>query len=136
MEAMMRGTMKRAGWSSVAILMCVWGVGCARTPAPPGLITHVVFSTLDDPADARALIRDCDEWIAPIPGITSYACGAPYDSGRARVDGGYDVGMVLGFASEAAYEAYVTHPNHVRLVEKWRPRTRVVEIRDVIDERE
>ncbi len=80
------------------------------------------------------LIRDCDEWIATIPGIVSYYCGTPFDSGRDGVDDAYDVGLYVGFASPEAYASYVEHPNHVRLVEKWRPRLRSLLVRDVIDE--
>ena len=136
----MRHGLKQAVPGSVAMLMLLGIAGC-RTPAHreteptrPGVITHPVFFTLTDPADAPELIRDCGQWIAPIPGILTFACGRPFESGRAGVDSDYDVGLVVGFASEAAYGAYLVHPNHVRMQEKWRPRMRRVDIRDIIDE--
>lgn len=121
----------------VVALACASVPGCASTetgpPVRPALISHPVFIQLHDPDDADELIDDCDRWISAIPTIASYACGPPFDSGRDTVDANYDVGLIVGFDSPEGYAAYVEHPNHVRLLEKWRPRVRSLLIRDVID---
>lgn len=131
---------------SFGLLCCVLaGVsatlgGCAcdacdasGSPPRPALISHPVFFRLSDPNDAPELIADCDRWIAPIPTVVVYACGEPFDSGRETVDSDYDVALIVGFDSPEGYAAYVEHPDHVRLVEKWGPRVRSLLVRDVID---
>ena len=110
--------------------------GCRTVgPTRPGLINHVVFFQLNDPADATELIADCDRELATIPGVTGYYCGTHLDTGRGdRVDGDYDVGFFVSFDSEEAYSRYVAHPQHVWLVEKWGPEFESLRIYDVLDE--
>ena len=110
--------------------------GVMKMPAPrPAPINHVVFAKLKDPAQREALIIDCDTMLAVIPGTASYYCGTPLDTGRgASVDGNYDVGLYLGFHTVEALNGYVVHPNHVALVEKWRPQLEWLRVHDVIDE--
>jgi len=109
--------------------------GCAGNPPRPARINHLAFFKLVDPADAAELIADCDARLAPIPGIVAYACGTHLDTRRgARVDGDYDVGFYVGFDRLADYEAYVTDPEHVAMVEKWRPRWQWIRVHDVLDE--
>ncbi|MFI4853820.1 MAG: Dabb family protein [Phycisphaerales bacterium JB065] len=110
--------------------------GCASTgsPARPAVINHPVFITLNDPAQADELIADCDNRLSRIPGIVSYYCGRPFDSGRTTVNGDYTVGLYVGFASAEDYAAYVTHPDHLWLLKKWGPRTAELRVHDIIDE--
>lgn len=113
--------------------------GCASEavgPAQPARISHVVFLELEDAGDRDALIADCDAKLAAIPGVVSYAAGRHLDVGRASVLSDYDVGLYIGFETEADYAAYVTHPLHVELVEAWRPRLRGMRVFDVVDETE
>ena len=42
--------------------------------------------------------------------------------------------LLIWFASAKDYAAYLAHPNHVALVEKWKPRLTMLEVYDVIDE--
>ncbi|MCA9292053.1 MAG: Dabb family protein [Phycisphaerales bacterium] len=117
-------------------MMTVCAGGCATTPARPprpAVISHIVFFKLNDPADADALIAACDARIAPIPGITAYACGRHVDTGRATVASDYDVGCVIGFDSTASYARYVEHPEHVAVVSAWRPRLTWLKVYDVLD---
>lgn len=108
-----------------------------RTAPAPGRINHVVFFELDDPSDAPALIAEALE-LGQIPGVTSCYAGRHIDTGRDTVRQDYDVGFFVAFNSEEAYASYVSHPDHVALVEKWRPRLRAGGLRvyDVLDERE
>ena len=103
-------------------------------PAPrTALINHVVFFKLNDPAKANALVTDCDKLLAGIPSVTSYFCGTHLETGRESVDDNYDVGLYVGFDSKEGYSAYLTHPDHLALVEKWLPDFEWIQVRDVSD---
>ncbi|MFG0330405.1 MAG: Dabb family protein [Phycisphaerales bacterium] len=108
--------------------------GCATTTKRAAVVNHPVFFVLNDPSDAAELIDDCDQLIASIPEVSSYYCGRPVDTGRATVLSDYDVGLYVGFDSLQDYAAYVDHPNHIEIVEKWRPRAEVIAVRDVLDD--
>lgn len=117
-------------------LIAMATVGCETPqymPRRPAPISHIVFIKLSDPAEADALLAECDEKLAAIPGVLRYAAGKHLDTGRANVDGDYDAGLYIGFRSEADYAVYVSHPNHVLLVEKWRPRSQWMRVYDVYD---
>ena len=106
----------------------------ARASAPrPALISHVVFFKLQDPSGAPALIDACDTMLSEIPGVVSYAAGRHIDTGRPTVDGDYDVGLYIGFDTEDAYAAYVDHPQHVELVNEWKPRLAWLRVYDIHD---
>jgi len=112
--------------------------GCATTQhaAPrPAPINHVVLFKLENPDDAQALIQDCDEKLGTIPGVVSYYCGTPYDAGRdsPAIDDNYHVGFYVGFNNAEAYENYVEHPDHIAVVNKWRPKFEWLRIYDVED---
>lgn len=115
-------------------------VGCAshgiapRAASRTARINHVVFMVLADPADAPALLADCDDLIPTIPSVTTYFAGPHYDSGRATVLDDYDVGLYVGFEDQAGYDAYLVHPNHLELVETWRPRVEALLVRDIVDD--
>lgn len=109
--------------------------GAATEAAPaPGRINHVVFFELEDPADAESLIAEALK-LGAIPGVISCSAGRHIDTGRDTVRRDYDVGFFVAFDSEQAYAAYVSHPDHVALVEKWRPRLRALRVYDILDER-
>ena len=91
------------------------------------------FFKLKNPADADELVRDCDRKLATIRGVVSYYAGKHLDVGRATVDGDYDVGLYVGFMTEADYAEYVEHPAHIEVVRKWRPRWRWIRVHDVLD---
>lgn len=111
--------------------------GCvsAGHAAPrPARINHVVFIKLVDPADAPALIADCDATIRAMPMVRSYWAGTHIDTGRASVDADYHVGAYMGFDSTEDYAAYVIDPRHVDLVARWRDRMQWLRVYDVFDE--
>jgi len=108
--------------------------GCASTATRPALISHVVFVDLQDPGDIPELIADSDATLAHIPGVVSYAAGPPIDTGRDTVLDDYHVGLYIGFDSEAAYTGYVTHPDHVGFVARWRPRLTALRVYDFQDD--
>jgi len=108
--------------------------GRVAPAAPPARISHLVFITLLDAADAAALLRDCDASLATIPGLVAYAAGMHLDTGRGeRVDSTYHVGLYLGFATEADYSRYVAHPNHTGMLKRWQARIARLRVFDVLD---
>ena len=113
---------------------CAALFGCQTKPNRPAKINHVVFFSLQDSGDTQELIEDCDHKLQAISGVVSYWCGEHGDFGRDLVDGDYDVGFYVGFNSTADYEYYLKHPNHIALVQKWKPRWSSIRIHDVVDE--
>ena len=113
----------------------------ADTPAPqaatqrPAPILHMVFIRLRDPLDTAAASRDCLETAERIPSITSAFAGLHLDTGRESIVRDYDVCFTLGFADRAGLEAYVVHPEHVALVERWGSRIEWLRIYDAQDVR-
>lgn len=104
-----------------------------RTAPRPAYISHVVLVELHDPEDSAAFISDCDRLLGSMRILSGYACGPHYESGRETVLADYDVGLYVGFDSREAYETYVTHPDHVELVESWRDRIRRMRVYDIAD---
>ncbi len=108
--------------------------GCERTDSRrcaamrPAAINHVVFIERHEPDDVDALICDCDcdcdAMLATIPSVHVYSCGRHLDTGRDTIRSDYDA--CLGFQSESDLNAYVAHPQHIELVNKWRPRIKVL----------
>lgn len=111
------------------------GAGGGAIAPAPGRINHVVFFELNNAADAEALIAESLQ-LGAIPGVTACYAGRHIDTGRETVRDDYDVGFFVAFDSEEDYASYVSHPDHVALVEKWRPRLRALRTYDVLDERE
>ena len=117
-------------------------VGCASTPEAQSLarkadldtapITHVVLVQLKDPTRTAELIADCDQVLPAIKGVLGYSCGVPFVTGRTNVTGDYDVGIYVGFRTEAEYRAYVDDPRHMAMVDRWRDGWKGVRIFDVI----
>ena len=53
--------------------------------------------------------------------------------GRTNVTSDYDVGIYVGFRTEAAYRDYVDHPRHLEMVEGWREGWKSVRMFDIVD---
>lgn len=125
-----------------AATLAITATGCQEpmvgphdfTAPAPGMINHVVFFDLTDPDESDELISDCYN-LLEIPGAVSGYAGTHYDIGRDSILCDYDVGFFVAFDSEADYRAYIEHPAHVALVEKWRPRWDSIRVYDVGDDR-
>lgn len=104
-----------------------------RVSAKPASILHLVFFQLHDPEQVDALLVDCERLLPDIPGVVSYAAGRHIDTGRPTVVDDYDLALCVGFSDEAAYRAYVEHPQHLELVAAWKPRISRLVVRDVFD---
>lgn len=125
------------GWASLAGCGATCPTRAEATAAgpltPAGHITHVVLFDLVEGTDADSFIQDCRDLLAPIPGVTSLSCGRHFDTGRDIVLGDYDVGVSVGLASASAYQDYLTHPNHLALLERWGPTIASYRIYDIQD---
>jgi len=125
---------RTASWLSVLPLVAFTGCAARHAmPDRPARISHVVLISLHDPARANEAIQECDAMLASIPGVVSYAAGSHIDTGRANVDGEYDLGLYIGFESTHDYAVYVDHPNHVALVNKWKPHIKQMRVFDLLD---
>ena len=110
---------------------------CVQPPKQggPNQINHVVLFQLENPEDAEELQRDCRELLKPLPEVIYYACGAHVDVGRTNIDDDYTIGLIVSFQDRAGYDAYLKAPEHVRLVEKWKPRFSELTIYDIGNDR-
>lgn len=126
--------------SAVAGMSGCWGYrvpsgNSVVAPAPrPALIGHIVFITLDDPAQTDALRYDADYMLGNIPTVSTYASGSHLDTGRSSVLTDYDLAIYLGFESREALADYVSHHQHVAFVEKWKPKIETLRVYDMRDE--
>lgn len=119
---------------SALVLMCgMLAGGCAADRAGPvraPAINHVVLITLADETQAPALVAESRARLARIPGVRTLHVGTPLDIGRPGVDGAYSVAVAVGFDSVEAYRAYLDHPEHLALLEAWKPRCRGIRVID------
>ena len=87
----------------------------AATSLTEGPIHHTVFFTLEHPADSpeeTAFLAALDQ-LAEIPGVAQFQ--------RVREvspKNPFTHGVMMQFADQAAYDAYNTHPDHIRFVEE------------------
>lgn len=96
-------------------------VAAARMPGP---LQHVVLVELTDKSEIAAMKAESDRLLPQIPSVRGYVCGSPVDIGRGNVAKDYDLGIVVQFDDVAGYRAYLEHPIHVELVQRWRPKWR------------
>ncbi len=110
--------------------------GCASTDferkaAGSSHLNHVVLISLADPMDAEACAADCRTMLSEIDAVETIWVGTPVDTGRAAVDGDYEVGLCVGFETMEGLQAYLEDPRHLELVNLWKPRATGFRIFDV-----
>jgi hypothetical protein len=84
------------------------------------MIWHTVWFQLKDGVSAEdraAMQQSLRALRGEIDGILHLGCGEDF-SGRS---GGYQIGLVVGFASRAALDAYGPHPKHQAFIEQFKP---------------
>ena len=122
---------------SVLLLILLWLTSCRtgdQKPSCTGRINHVVLMKLKDPTQAPALMDDCRGRLETIPSVQGAFTGQHGDFGRTGVDDVYDVGFFVSFDTKEQYMEYLQHPDHIGLVEEWRPRFEWIRIHDIVDE--
>ena len=118
--------------SMVVLATCLTGCSTRHVPHDPGMINHVVLITLEDPSEAEALRADCDSMLSTIPSVTVYACGPHVETGRSKaVVNEYTLGLLVSFQDMAGYSAYLEHPGHLALLEKWKSKFSKLTIYDI-----
>ena len=83
------------------------------------MIEHLVWFKLKDgapEAEVAAMLQTLRDLRGQIPGIEHLACGHDF-SGRSR---GFQIGLVVRFASRQALEEYGPHPAHAAFSERFR----------------
>ena len=98
-------------------------------PAEPAL-QHVVLVQLDDPKLADEMTKDMLSAFPDIPQVRSWHVGPRVDTGRAGAPDWYTLGIVTTFDSVADYKAFLAHPRHQRLAERWKPHWKRAEVYD------
>ena len=93
-------------------------------------IQHVVLVELDDPARAPEMMQDMRVAFEAIPTLAGWQAGPKVDTGRPELQAWYTIGVVTEFDSVENYRAYLEHPRHKALVEKWKPRWKRSEMFD------
>ena len=110
---------------ATSVAMVTGGLaGCSTShhPVDTGRINHIVLITLNEASHSEALMADCDRMLATIPSVTAYACGPHVETGRTKaVNDQYTLGLLVSFDDMTGYMAYLEHPGHLALLEKWKP---------------
>ena len=96
-------------------------------------LQHIVLIKLRDAGDTGALLADTRRHLSAVPGVEQLYVGRPFVLGRTGVDLDFDVAVIVGFADRAAYEAYLVHPEHTRLVNAWQPRFEWIRVHDALE---
>jgi hypothetical protein len=76
------------------------------------------------------MVQDMKVAFESIPTLAGWKAGSKVDSGRSQVQTWYTIGVVTEFDSVEDYKAYLEHPRHMALVEKWKPRWKRSEMFD------
>lgn len=108
-------------------------LGACQHRVAHSAITHVVIVNLTDPTQTEPVIADCDTLIADIDSINAYACGTHIETGRPVVLNDYDLALVVGFATKADYDAYLTSDQHTEFLKRWSDRIDRIRIFDILD---
>ncbi len=118
------------------VLLCVaalgaglWLASASGTGAEPktgaGTIVHCAFFWFKETAtkaDVEAMVRDGKETLAPLACVKGFSTGTPLVQERgAPVDSSYHVAVTMCFEDAKAYDTYLKHPAHLKLIEKHKP---------------
>jgi hypothetical protein len=107
------------------LLTLVFAVICTLQLQPTAAassqtIEHIVIIWLKQPGntDAQNTIIKASQALKTIPGVMALKSGKAVPSQRIVVDSSFDVALIISFADQAALDAYLTHPLHLRLLEE------------------
>lgn len=120
-------------WTLVPCLVLLFvTAGCTAGAGTGGTLHHLVFFILDDASSLPELKADCLS-LAALPGVIEAACGPPAGTDRPLINDDFDLCLALTFRNEAAYHAWLEHPDHVAASTKWKPRIASMSIIDFRD---
>ena len=107
----------------------------ALQPPSRGSVDHVVLVWLKKPGNEtdKQALRSAGDELRTIPGVRFIDHGTALASDRPVVDDSFDVGFVMGFASEKDLQAYEAHPLHQKKVkEVLGPLSRKIVVYDIV----
>ncbi|QDU90765.1 Stress responsive A/B Barrel Domain protein [Pirellulimonas nuda] len=84
-------------------------------------LAHMVFFTLNDPAQAQGLVDGCMKYLTNHPGLAYFSAGARGEEfDRPVNDQEFHVALHAVFESKEAHDAYQTSPRHLEFVERFK----------------
>ena len=98
-------------------------------------VVHSVYFWLKDGVteeQTEALIRDTKALLGPLPCVKQLDVGRPLGKARGVVDGSYHVAVVVYFADQAGYDAYLKHPDHLKLIGKYKAIWQKIVVYDLV----
>ena len=117
----MLSPLRRAALLALPLLLSACcSLGPAR-PAADGLLAHEVFFELSDPSDENvaALIAGCER-LRAIPEVLDLVAGARHPEMTREVNQtDYHVGLHVLFEDREGLEAYIVHPVHQELLDRF-----------------
>jgi hypothetical protein len=107
----------RVAWGCCLVACLILGL---PTPAAADAVEHIVIVWLQEPGNTehRARIISESQVLRDIPGVTGLRAGDMLPSQRSLVDSSFDVALIVSLRDTAAMAGYLSHPLHVKLVEK------------------
>lgn len=111
---------------------------CLQSPAQREarpMMLHTVAFTLAEGhvASAGNLVESLEQELSPLPGVVNLYAGLRGEQFKRPTNlQDFHVLLVVGFRDSAAYEEYLVHPVHLRLVESWAPRLSKIAILDAL----
>jgi stress responsive alpha/beta barrel protein len=97
------------------------------------LLAHNVFFALHDhsPEARQRLLDACRQYLAPHPGIVSFACGSRAAELQREVnDLNFDVGLHIVFTDQAAHDSYQGTAAHHQFIAENKANWRKVRVFD------
>lgn len=94
-------------------------------------VLHVVLVQLNAPSDVQELIDDTQKALGLSGSTRAVTPAVPFDMDRPEVDDDYDAAFVMEFKDAETYQRYLTSPEHVQLVQKWKPRASSMRVFDM-----
>jgi hypothetical protein len=84
-------------------------------------VEHIVIIWLKQPGNTNAqdTVIKASQALKTIPGVVALKSGKAVPSPRKIVDSSFDVALIISFIDQAAFDAYLTHPVHLQLLEEF-----------------
>ena len=115
-------------------LLALAAPAIAAAAEPQGrALAHDVYFTLKDasPEARQKLVDACSDHLSGHPGAIFFAAGTrAAELAREVNDQGFDVGLHVYFADQAAHDAYQEHPRHKKFIEEMSANWRTVRVFD------
>jgi hypothetical protein len=105
---------------AIALLLAMCLPLSTQANGETGSVEHIVVVWLKTPGDraAQDKVIAASQVLKSIPGVTSLKAGTMIPSERPTVDSSFDIALSVTFTDAKAMQHYLTHPNHIQLVEE------------------